>query len=187
MAALSAGAGSGIVVRAMVAADVDDALEVFAAVASEGRWIGAEADADWEERRAGWAAGIRDPTRLSLVVVAPDGTIVGNGGLELARCGVAELRMVIGLGWRGQGIGGLLLDALIDGARDWGVHKVALQVWPHNGRALALYRSRGFVVEGRLRRHYRRASGELWDAILMGLALDHKSAGSAYSDEFLLA
>ena len=171
----------------MVAADVDEALQVFAAVASEGRWIGTEATADWEERRAGWEAGIGDAALLSLVVVAPDGTIVGNGGLELAGNGVAELGMAIGAGWRGRGIGGLLLDALLDGARECGAHKVALQVWPHNGRARALYRSRGFAEEGRLRRHYRRASGELWDAIVMGLVLDHSSAGSRFGDEPMLA
>jgi RimJ/RimL family protein N-acetyltransferase len=44
-------------------------------------------------------------------------------------------------------------------------------VWPHNDRAIALYARRGFVEEGRLVRHYRRRSGELWDAIIMGLPL----------------
>lgn len=187
MASSSTPTSSGVFVRAMVAGDVDDALEVFAAVASEGRWIGTEASADWEARRASWEAGISDPARLSLVVVAPDGTIVGTGGLELAAHGVAELGMAIDVGWRSQGIGGLLLDALLDAAREHGAHKVALQVWPHNGRARGLYRSRGFVEEGRLRRHYRRVSGELWDAIVMGLVLDHSSAGSGFGDEPNLA
>jgi len=37
--------------------------------------------------------------------------------------------------------------------------------------ALDLYRKAGFVEVGRKLRHYRRANGELWDAILMGRPL----------------
>jgi hypothetical protein len=57
-------------------------------------------------------------------------------------------------------------------ARARGAHKAELQVWPHNAPAVRLYLSRGFVVEGRIRAHYRRESGLVWDAILMGLPLD---------------
>ncbi len=56
-------------------------------------------------------------------------------------------------------------------ARGAGAHKAALEVWPHNQPALELYARVGFVEEGRKRRHYRRADGALWDAILMGLPL----------------
>jgi RimJ/RimL family protein N-acetyltransferase len=49
---------------------------------------------------------------------------------------------------------------------------MALQVWPHNAAAIALYERFGFERECYLRRHYRRRSGELWDAIVMGLRLD---------------
>ncbi|WP_157106767.1 GNAT family N-acetyltransferase [Nocardia arthritidis] len=48
---------------------------------------------------------------------------------------------------------------------------MSLQVWPHNQHAMALYDRAGFEVEGVLRGHYRRRSGELWDAVLMGLPL----------------
>ena len=44
-------------------------------------------------------------------------------------------------------------------------------VFPHNAAGIALYRKFGFVDEGRRVMHYRRASGELWDAIEMGLLL----------------
>jgi len=30
-----------------------------------------------------------------------------------------------------------------------------------------------------MRRHYRRRSGELWDAVIMGLVLDETSPGSS--------
>ena len=44
-------------------------------------------------------------------------------------------------------------------------------MFAHNTAAIALYRKSGFVDEGRRVRQYRRASGELWDTIVMGLAL----------------
>ncbi|HZD38988.1 MAG TPA: GNAT family N-acetyltransferase, partial [Actinomycetes bacterium] len=74
-------------------------------------------------------------------------------------------------GWRGRGVGSALLRAAIERARQAGAHKVALQVWPHNAAAIALYEKLGFQREGLLRRHYRRRNGELWDAVIMGLQL----------------
>ncbi|HEX8927664.1 MAG TPA: GNAT family N-acetyltransferase, partial [Actinomycetota bacterium] len=79
--------------------------------------------------------------------------------------------MLVAPGWRGQGLGTALLRAGIAWARGVGAHKVALQVWPHNQAAIALYEKLGFQREGLLRRHYRRRNGELWDAVVMGLLL----------------
>lgn len=76
---------------------------------------------------------------------------------------------------RGRGAGTALLERVIRWSRDQGAHKVSLQVWPHNQRAMALYARAGFEVEGVLRGHYRRRSGELWDAVLMGLSLNDAS------------
>jgi RimJ/RimL family protein N-acetyltransferase len=44
-------------------------------------------------------------------------------------------------------------------------------VFPHNTAAIALYRKCGFTEEGRRVKQYRRASGELWDTIMMGRLL----------------
>ena len=52
-------------------------------------------------------------------------------------------------------------------------------MWPHNHAARRLYRRHGFVEEGRLRRHYSRRNGELWDAVVMGLVLDEERPGSS--------
>jgi L-amino acid N-acyltransferase YncA len=64
-----------------------------------------------------------------------------------------------------------LLAAAIEKARGEGLHKLSLEVFPHNDAAIALYRKFGFVEEGHRVKHYRRASGELWDSIVMGLLL----------------
>jgi RimJ/RimL family protein N-acetyltransferase len=52
-----------------------------------------------------------------------------------------------------------------------GLHKLCLEVFAQNAAAIALYRKCGFAEEGRRARQYRRASGELWDTIMMGLLL----------------
>jgi hypothetical protein len=54
-----------------------------------------------------------------------------------------------------------------------------------SGRTIAapFVSSRGFVIEGRLVRHYRRRqTRELWDSVIMSLVLDHTSPGSPYGD-----
>ena len=66
------------------------------------------------------------------------------------------------------------MAACVEWARETGVHKLSLEVFPWNEPAIALYRRFGFVEEGRLRKQYRRQSGELWDVLVMGLVLDER-------------
>jgi putative acetyltransferase len=73
--------------------------------------------------------------------------------------------------WRGRAVGSALMVAGIEWARQRGLHKLSLSVWPHNAAAIALYRKYGFVEEGRRVKQYRRANGELWDTVEMGLLL----------------
>jgi RimJ/RimL family protein N-acetyltransferase len=170
-----------VVVRRAVAEDFDAYFELFEAVATEGRWIGAEAPVDREWRRDHFLRIIDDRNALQLVAEV-DGLLVGDLFVT-RRFGVAELGMLVRDGHRGQGIGAALVYACIDWCRSSSVHKVTLTVFPHNAAAHALYRKCGFVEEGRLRRHYRRANGELWDAITMGLVLDEEAPGSPYEDD----
>jgi RimJ/RimL family protein N-acetyltransferase len=161
----------GVVVRPATVDDLDAAVDLFAAVAEEGRWIGGEAPVDKLERRGVFESSIRRDD-AQFFVADDDGRIVGELGIELARYGVANFGMMVAADARGTGVGSALLSAAVDWARGAGAHKVALQVWPHNEAAIALYRRFGFEHEGVLRRHYRRRNGELWDAVMMGLPLD---------------
>jgi ribosomal protein S18 acetylase RimI-like enzyme len=68
-------------------------------------------------------------------------------------------------------VGSALLQAATGVARDLGLHKLSLEVFAHNAAAIALYRKAGFAEEGRRVGQYRRASGELWDSVVMGLLL----------------
>lgn len=161
----------------MLPEDLDETLAAFARVSAEGLWLGTEAGFDREHRRQSWLAALADErARMLVVQQGEDGPVLGHGSVHVARYGVAELFMELVAEARGQGVGRRLLDALVADARELGAHKVQLQVWPHNEAALRLYLSRGFVVEGRIRAHYRRASGQAWDALVMGLLLEPELA-----------
>jgi putative acetyltransferase len=164
-------AGQPVTVREATLADVDRLLELVMAVAGEGRWISVEAPVDVAQRRRRMVEELEGEQTVMLVAEAGGG-LVGQLDLRLARYGVADLGMLVAAGWRRRGVGSALMAEAIDRARKAGAHKIALQVWPHNAAALALYERFGFRREGYLTRHYRRRSGELWDAVVMGLPLD---------------
>jgi len=137
---------------------------VFAAIAEERDGIATEPPVDVEARAASWT--------LEGTLVAVDGDeILGSVHVEASRHGFGELGMAVARDRRGQGVGSALLAAAIDWARENGLHKLSLGVFAHNAAAIALYRKFGFVEEGLRVKHYRRSSGELWDAIDMGLLL----------------
>jgi ribosomal protein S18 acetylase RimI-like enzyme len=140
--------------------------ELVAAVAEERDGIATEPPVDVVERTRQFADSI-DGT---LVAVAGD-EIVGSLHVQASRFGFGEIGMAVARPWRGRGVGSALLEAAIERARSDGLHKLALDVFPHNTAAIALYRKFGFVEEGRRAKHYRRASGELWDSVVMGLVL----------------
>jgi RimJ/RimL family protein N-acetyltransferase len=79
---------------------------------------------------------------------------------------VADLGMMVAESHRRRGIGRALLDAAVAWAREAGVRKLELHVFPWNEAALALYEAYGFERVGLRRGHYVRA-GEEVDAILM--------------------
>jgi putative acetyltransferase len=167
------------VVRPLNVDDLDQLLDLFIAVVDEGRWLGTEAPVDREAQRERFAQALDQPDSTASLVAVDGDDIVGHVGVHLERYGVAGLGMMVADGWRGRGVGGVLVDEAIDRARAMGAHKLALQVWPHNDVARRLYLNHGFAEEGVLRRHYRRRNGELWDAVIMGLVLDDTSPGAS--------
>jgi GNAT superfamily N-acetyltransferase len=137
---------------------------LFAAVAEERDGIAAEPPIDVEAFAARWAI---DRTLVALAGNA----VVGELKVDPSWMGFGEIGMMVAAGWRGRGVGTALVAAAIPWARAQGLHKLALSVFPHNDAAIALYLKFGFVQEGRLVKHIRRANGELWDLIEMGLLL----------------
>ena len=153
-------------IRPAQAGDARAMAELFASVAEERDGIATEPPVDIGERAALFARSAGES-----VVADADGQIVGMIHIEVSRHGFGELGMLVDRGWRGRGVGSALVAAAIGWARSQRLHKLCLEVFAHNTAAIALYRKCGFTEEGRRVKQYRRASGELWDAIVMGRLL----------------
>jgi len=95
-----------------------------------------------------------EPHACRLVAVVGD-EVVGAAGLHLSggtlrRMHVRALGLSVSPQWQGRGVGRRLLARLLEWADNWaGVLRVELYVHADNDRAIALYRSMGFVEEGR--------------------------------------
>ena len=139
---------------------------LFAAVAAERTGIATEPPVDITDRAAKFAR-----TVASSQVADAGGEIVGTINVDVGRFGTGDLGMLVDAAWRGRGVGSALMDAAIAWSREQHLHKLCLEVFPANTAAIALYRKYGFAEEGLRPKQYRRASGELWDSLLMGLLL----------------
>ncbi len=112
-----------------------------------------------------------DPYACRLVAVAGE-EIVGSAGLHLMGPGLRRMHArSLGLGispaWQGRGIGRRMLARLIDWADNWAhVLRIELHVHADNDRAMALYKSMGFVEEGR-HKAYSLKGGRYVDSISM--------------------
>ena len=92
--------------------------------------------------------------------------LIGNIDLRPTRIdGVHAIGMWILPGRRGNGGGRMLLEAAIE-ARPPEVHKIELEVWPHNEAAIGLYERFGFEREG-LYRAYAWRDGAYVDSLAM--------------------
>jgi L-amino acid N-acyltransferase YncA len=97
-----------------------------------------------------WDAAHLPEHRLVAVVA---GEVVGWAALSPAstrRCyaGVVENSVYVAREQQGQGIGRLLLDALLKGARRAGLWTVQTSIFPENRASLALHERCGFRVVG---------------------------------------
>jgi putative acetyltransferase len=160
-----------VVVRRASPGDAAALVELGRAVSSEPeRWL--ITDGDWrnatDERR--YLRAVRRSRHAAVFVAEADGEVVGR--LSLARDShpasphVADLGLMVSERFRRRGIGRALLDQAVAWAREVGVEKLELHVFPHNEPAVRLYEQFGFEREGLRRAHYRRAD-ELVDAVLM--------------------
>ncbi|MBA3594487.1 MAG: GNAT family N-acetyltransferase [Pseudomonadota bacterium] len=112
-----------------------------------------------------------DPHSCRLVAIS-GGEVVGMAGLHtqqpsLRRSHVRGLGIAIAPEWQGRGAGRQLMNRLLDWADQWaGVLRVELWVHVDNERAIALYRSLGFLEEGR-HKAYALKNGRYVDSISM--------------------
>ena len=146
--------------------DARSLAEIIAAIAPEGT-IGPEPPVDIAARTKRFRDEIEAQAPNATWVLEDNGRIVGYANVRETASGVLCLAMAILPAGRGQGGGRALLEIVLQHARDCAAHKVELEVWPDNVRAIALYASAGFEVEGIRRNHYRRKAGTLRGAMIM--------------------
>lgn len=140
----------------------------------EGEWFITEPD-EFPEGVDTKVAVIRDAARSAngvFLVARQDHVLVGwaqvvGGGRRRTRH-VGRLEMMVDARVRGVGVGTALLGAVVAWAeRSPIVHKLSLNAFAHNTRALGLYRKFGFQEEGRRVREYQFADGSWRDDVLM--------------------
>lgn len=114
-----------------------------------------------------------DPNKL-LLVAEINGTVVGQldftNGSRKRISHTGELEMSVEKRFRDQGIGQLLVIALIDWAsKSSAIEKVGLSVHSTNSRAIALYKKIGFTIEGIQKNELKYEDGNYVDVLIMSL------------------
>lgn len=119
--------------------------------------------------------------RDHLIVAEHGGRVVGEASFRAGPSRRTHHHGLLGLsvaeGWRRRGVGRALMTALIGWCRGHpDIERVCLWVFADNEPALGLYRSLGFVEEGRRVREIRYGPGRYSDDLVM--ALDVRGPGT---------
>jgi putative acetyltransferase len=165
-------------IRSAEPSDAEQLTRLAAAVSAEPQgWLISVAG-EWrsagDERRY-LKALRRYPHAAVFVAEREDGTIVGRLSIgrdpHPASTHVADVGLMVASDARRQGVGTAMLRAAIGWAREAGVRKIELHVFPWNEAAIKLYEVFGFEREGFRKGHYRRGNDYV-DAILMAYELE---------------
>jgi ribosomal protein S18 acetylase RimI-like enzyme len=115
-----------------------------------------------------WCVAQAEKGRMVRLVAEVEGQAVGNGQLSILRDKGEIGSLIVAAGYRRQGIGNALLDALIDAARERGLSEVEISADATVPWVRAWYERRGFsFVEERVLSGGERIAVlrmELWDA-----------------------
>jgi len=105
---------------------------------------------DMDERRRWLSAR---GTRYPVVVAETAGQVVAWASLNSfnpRQCyeNVADISVYVERGWRGKGVGRIMLARLVELGRELGFHKLVLACFPTNKAGVALYERMGFSQVG---------------------------------------
>lgn len=127
----------------------------------------AQTVAGWRKRLEG-----NDPSTSYVLAAEIDGQVIGIISLHWSPRArtrhVASLGMMVHEAYQGQGVGKALMAAAVGAADKWlNVVRIELEVYPDNERAVRLYRSFGFEVEGTKKMNAYR-DGKYTNSLIMG-------------------
>jgi ribosomal protein S18 acetylase RimI-like enzyme len=157
---------SDLIIRPLEESDFQELVALYESVAQERRWIGTEPGFDKDQYIAHWRRQLDGIWGAAFVAIRND-CIVGYAGTKPHEEYGHLVAMMVREGHRREGIGGKLLDAALNWARERALPSISLLVFAHNERAIALYRARGFQQREYYEEDVTRQSGEVWDTILM--------------------
>jgi ribosomal-protein-alanine N-acetyltransferase len=122
----------------------------------------------WSERS--FSDLLIHPAAIFLVASDDASDIPRGYSITIAVADEAEiLNLAVAVTDRGQGIGGMLLDAAIGEVQQRGADVVFLEVRESNRAAIALYRSRGFTQRFRRSAYYK---NPVEDALVLSRAIE---------------
>lgn len=119
-----------------------------------------------------WLESIERGTITSVLALV-DGEVVGCNAIVRDALSwsahVGEVRVVVGAGMRGSGLGRLLVQEACALAVSQGVEKIIAHMTPDQRGAIALFEDLGFRAEAMLRDHVRDADGATHDLAILSL------------------
>lgn len=133
-------------IRPMTPADAEAVLAIYQQGIDTGEATFQAQAPDWEE----WDAGHHPHSRL--VFLNSEG-IAGWAALAPVSsrpvyAGVADISIYVATEAAGQGIGGQLMDAVIEAAEANGIWTIQAGIFPENTASIALHKKHGFRVVG---------------------------------------
>ena len=156
----------GLAVRPMCASDADRVLAVYQAGLDAG-------DASFETQAPTWADfdAAKLPGHRHVATADETGDLLGWVAAGPVSCrgayaGVVEHSVYVAPGARGRGVGGALLQALIDSTEAAGIWTIQCGIFPENTASLRLHEQKGFRVVG-IRERIGYLDGRWRDAVLV--------------------
>jgi phosphinothricin acetyltransferase len=153
-----------IAIEGMVEQDWPAVREIYAEGISTG-------NATFEKSPPEWSVWDAAHLRKSRFVARTEGKVAGWSALSgvSSRCvyaGVAEVSVYVAQQFRGLGVGGKLLAALIDSSEREGIWTLQAGIFPENVASVELHKRQGFRVVG-VRERLGSMDGRWRDVLLM--------------------
>ena len=170
--------GKSVIIRRPEPEDAEALVRVLTQAAGETRFLAREPEefsVTAEQQRAAIERVNADPD-MAWFAAEVDGRVIGQGSVTRVRRMSryrhrAELAFIVLQEYWGMGIGGRLMQACIEWAKENGVTQLELETVQSNERARRIYESFGFRITGTIPKALRYADGTYADEYRMVLEL----------------